>query len=182
MPCSHARMLWRLTQLRIDFQMFSSVSFSDILHSMSRSLTNNELEKSLCLLWCVWEEQNQRFHNGKHRDAAEILNWAENYVCSYRLAQQKRNTKALIPGHSNSVKHWQAPLPGSFKMNVDASLLSNNRGIGVGAVIRYFAGQVAHVCHSANEAAHSLAKYALGIESECIWWEELHLLSLLLLH
>ncbi|PON49468.1 hypothetical protein PanWU01x14_229840 [Parasponia andersonii] len=104
-----------------------------------------------CLLWCVWGQRNQLFHNGKHRDAAVILNWVENYVCSYRSAQHKRNTQALIPGHSNSVKQWQAPLPGSFKMNVDALLLSNNHGMGVGAVIRYFAGQVAHVCRSAKK-------------------------------
>uniref|UniRef100_A0A803P3A8 Reverse transcriptase zinc-binding domain-containing protein n=1 Tax=Cannabis sativa TaxID=3483 RepID=A0A803P3A8_CANSA len=165
--CKYARAVWRATNFHFDWNTAGMMHKGDYLIHLTTLHSVNKMEFIICTLWCIWTERNRVVHGQKAKSAAQLASFAKNYLSNYRSAQAKnRPQQNSTPQTSTTTPVIHTPwLPhdyGKLKMNVDATVDSNNNIMGV---------LIMHAKRTANMTAHSLARYDLGLDEACYWME-----------
>ncbi|KAM6557292.1 hypothetical protein CsatB_004311 [Cannabis sativa] len=249
--CKHAKKVWRVAGISLDFDLVSRMRFDDFLMLLSTLKSTSEMEQLLCTLWFLWNDRNNFIHGKPGLSPTQL--WAKSvaYFCNFQ--QQSTSSKSIRDSTGAAAQpHWICPPLDKLKMNVDAACDISRNKIGVGIIIRNSSGQVvaayskpltgrlkpqemeakallmginwaarcnlsvnlfesdslilvnsinsnsnaissfgdlvldiknrlsylsyvcvSHVKRDANQAAHGLAKHALELDDDCMWFEEI---------
>uniref|UniRef100_A0A803NGI9 Reverse transcriptase domain-containing protein n=1 Tax=Cannabis sativa TaxID=3483 RepID=A0A803NGI9_CANSA len=249
--CKHAKKVWRVAGISLNFDLVSRMSFADFLMLLSTLKSTSEMEQLLCTLWFLWNDRNNFIHGKPGLSPTQL--WAKSvaYFCNFQ--QQSTSSKSIRDSTGAAAQpHWISPPLDKLKMNVDAACDISRNKIGVGIIIRNSSGQVvaayskpltgrlkpqemeakalliginwaarcnlsinlfesdslilvnsinsisnaissfgdlvldiknrlsylssvcvSHVKRDANQAAHGLAKHALELDDDCMWFEEI---------
>ena len=99
------------------------------------------MELIVATCWAIWHERNLFIFENKKEDSQLSAAKAEAVVHSYKKIQLPP-LQTSLEKKSIATSNWQSPLPGYFKVNVDASVVVEQRRVGLGAVIRDARGKV----------------------------------------
>ncbi|KAL5788181.1 hypothetical protein ACOSP7_005130 [Xanthoceras sorbifolium] len=94
------------------------------------------------LIWSVWNDRNLLVHSKKVRSAEEIVSSASFLLQDFQHSMDSLAAVPLVKFVALAVSRWEAPPPGSLKLNCDAAVKVDSPCVGLGAVIRNSSGQV----------------------------------------
>ncbi|KAM6548879.1 hypothetical protein CsatB_020555 [Cannabis sativa] len=149
--CTRAEAVWNLTHFRVCFPNISNLNGHDIYSSLAAVHNNTDLEKILCLMWCIWTERNKKLHGTKPKPALITCTFTDAYIDQFHIAKvlplnastdKTRCSKSASPnsvGTSTTPQvKWLAPAASSYKINVDVE----GSVIGIGAIVLDYFGDV----------------------------------------
>ena len=114
-------------------------SFLDFVISLSSEVDVQKFESMSVVWWRIWFRRNSLLHGKGWIPAADVLDWAGDFLQSYRTAMVSISSKMVV---EKPVARWMAHPQGVFKINTDAALDFNNKTAGFGVVIRDSLGRV----------------------------------------
>ncbi|KAL5566793.1 hypothetical protein UlMin_029957 [Ulmus minor] len=82
--------------------------------------------------WEIWNLRNSWTHGKEAIIKGNELRWIPEYISSFKAY---RATMHSLPS-SPQPRHWTVPLPGQFRLDVDAAFDANSKCYGLGAAIR----------------------------------------------
>ncbi|PRQ58041.1 putative ribonuclease H-like domain-containing protein [Rosa chinensis] len=116
------------------------VNFIQFIQVAMERLSVNELMFLIVMLWVNWKERNEVLHGGAIRQSEIIFNEAFNFwsdlIASQTRADCRSEGSVLLNQRIERHIGWQVPPDHSLKLNCDASVIQNGKGVGVGAVLR----------------------------------------------
>ncbi|XP_030508658.2 uncharacterized protein LOC115723351 [Cannabis sativa] len=121
--CTRARAIWNQTQFQVFSPKINNLNGHDIYSTLAAAYKDSDLEKILCLMWCIWTERNKELHGTKPK--------LPRIICSFPDVYLEQFYTAKLP-----------PAYGFHKLNVDATYDAKGSVIDVGAVIRDYFGDV----------------------------------------
>ena len=136
---------------------WSQLKVSDLIDSMantSKSLvewffklikTQNKevIGKISVVLWAIWIQRNNWYWNGSHESTARTVYLALEFLFDWISIQESAKTVSqVIP--SPVQQHWQRPLPGFVKCNIDAAVFREEGKSSWGIVVRDSQGLFLH--------------------------------------
>uniref|UniRef100_A0A803NZB5 RNase H type-1 domain-containing protein n=1 Tax=Cannabis sativa TaxID=3483 RepID=A0A803NZB5_CANSA len=199
--CRYARAVWRNSSLSFDWRLAATMQKGDYIFHLSSILSKAEMEQLFCTLWTIWNERNRVVHGQKARPASvdssrgvigvgAILRDSNGVVVaalSKKLIGNFRSHEMEATALFHSL-NWaiQQQLPLSI-VESDALMVVNalrapfnsnssfsDLIIDISCLLSFLSSvTISHVKRSANIAAHDLAKFALGVDEACSWFEEI---------
>uniref|UniRef100_A0A803Q1F8 Reverse transcriptase domain-containing protein n=1 Tax=Cannabis sativa TaxID=3483 RepID=A0A803Q1F8_CANSA len=104
----------------------------DFLMTMKDKLTKDEFLFFIGLTWLIWYRRNKCIFQNKDVADNIWIPWAiemlELHLATDRISPNQKQLKAPA--------NWSPPLPGSFLINSDVSLIDGQPGCGLGVIIR----------------------------------------------
>ncbi|XP_048489794.1 uncharacterized protein LOC125491744 [Beta vulgaris subsp. vulgaris] len=137
--CSRWHALWRESGCEVLWGADSSTNFCDLIVGW-REIDDSLKIKGAFLAWCIWGERNNLVFNQKTTPHKILMDRAERIAKDYGMYSDNIYPRHLAAAVA-SPHQWMAPLCGSFKLNVDASLMVDG-WVGLGVVARDSNGDV----------------------------------------
>ncbi|XP_062011339.1 uncharacterized protein LOC133727936 [Rosa rugosa] len=132
MDCPHATEIW--TQAGVRWSGGNVDSIQAWVMALIPTLSKEELNKVLMLLWGIWKNRNAQVWEQKGKHASDTLlltlGWYEEYKKYHVVSRRQRPPPS----------HWIVPAPGQYKMNCDGAYQASSRRGGGGYVMRDSAG------------------------------------------
>uniref|UniRef100_A0A5B7BVL5 RNase H type-1 domain-containing protein n=1 Tax=Davidia involucrata TaxID=16924 RepID=A0A5B7BVL5_DAVIN len=117
------------------------VNFRQCFELLSCSMGIDDFELWCVVLWMVWGQRNNVFHDGKGKVAEGVIMAAKNFLGEFREAQFKMSVVFPVWVRVGAAS-WSPPHEGVFKVNVDGSWVPGDTVGGMGGVIRNHKGEV----------------------------------------
>uniref|UniRef100_A0A803P1A9 Uncharacterized protein n=1 Tax=Cannabis sativa TaxID=3483 RepID=A0A803P1A9_CANSA len=125
----------------------------DIFSYLATVNKDADLERIICIMWCIWSERNKEIHGSKPKIAEVICSYSYSYLAQYRKATAVAipsqttaaincNNQSTSSSFKQTISKWKPPGKDMYKLNIDATIDSNGAIIGVGALIRTDEGVV----------------------------------------
>lgn len=103
-----------------------------LFEGMWESLPISHVEKVITVCWAIWNNRNKTVFESHGSTSGTVVRMALLYLQAWKVAQ----TNGLaLPQHPNNghVSHfWQLPPQGCTKINVDATIDSQQGYVGIG--------------------------------------------------
>lgn len=96
------------------------------------------LVKIASVVWGVWWARNKRVWEGKVVTPKIAMDWSYKQIFEWREARRKKDQISL-QRQEDRVQHssrWVAPVAGTLKLNIDASVFEGAESFSIGLVIR----------------------------------------------
>uniref|UniRef100_A0A803NSH2 RNase H type-1 domain-containing protein n=1 Tax=Cannabis sativa TaxID=3483 RepID=A0A803NSH2_CANSA len=114
-------------------------------------------------MWVIWTDRNKIIHGDRNKDAAALALYTTTYMNNYLKANNNSTTTATLfsptvtnTSHTAATSAnaaamkarptegvpWKPPLLNKLKLNVDATINTADKILGIGAIIRIHDGQV----------------------------------------
>ncbi|XP_024175552.1 uncharacterized protein LOC112181445 [Rosa chinensis] len=135
--CPMASTIISAPPFNLPIDLHKTMNFKDWMLDRALTLSNETFAKLMMIIWAIWKNRNNFLWKGTQQTAQDIL------LSSFAWLEEFQ--KALTPAVTRRQQHchfWQPAPTGAFKMNMDASYLSNQTKGGIGGVLRTETGQV----------------------------------------
>ncbi|KAK6124264.1 hypothetical protein DH2020_042016 [Rehmannia glutinosa] len=133
--CSDSRSVWFASSLHDFMRSVKTSSLQDLCIEACLCLNMEKLELFVGILWALWHSRNNGLFANVWPGPKEILSVASRTLFAYQSCWLGFNTQPASKIGQKSVK-WSPPNFGELKLNVDASVYTDQVMIGVGAVVR----------------------------------------------
>ncbi|KAH9791666.1 reverse transcriptase-like protein [Citrus sinensis] len=130
-----------LVSCKVSQKVWKGGDMFGFLQEMAGKRSKSDMELIVATCWAIWSERNLFIFENKKEDSQLSAAKADAVVYSYKKIQLPQ-LQTSIEKKSNATSNWQSPPPGCFKVNVDASVVVEQRRVGLGAVIRDARGKV----------------------------------------
>uniref|UniRef100_A0A803QCG6 Reverse transcriptase domain-containing protein n=1 Tax=Cannabis sativa TaxID=3483 RepID=A0A803QCG6_CANSA len=148
--CKHARKIWQDSKFLTDFNMAKTMQNGDYLQLLSSVYTKEDFELLVCIMWGIWTDRNKIFHGGQARPSSSIVAYATSFHQDYCRAKSHSGRTATSPStdplpinnHQKKQVPWSAPTLNGYKLNVDAATNTEQKLLGIGAILRDHNGMV----------------------------------------
>ncbi|KAK2662640.1 hypothetical protein Ddye_001214 [Dipteronia dyeriana] len=144
--------LWRIDTL-LKVKLFVWRACNNWIPTMVclKDLSMEDMAVLLVVMWHNWFRRNRIVHGMPNIDMCDVVVWSEAFVSDYRKANEvARQTGSQIP--KNVV--WQPPCIGIYKLNTYATIDTDGKIVGFGAVIRDSKGMVIATSSQRIEATY----------------------------
>uniref|UniRef100_A0A803PL45 RNase H type-1 domain-containing protein n=1 Tax=Cannabis sativa TaxID=3483 RepID=A0A803PL45_CANSA len=177
------------------------MSLKELILHVSKVWDDSKIEQFACI-WSIWTERNKERHDTKPKPYELLLYSTLSYLDEYKSARQSpaSSTSQQLNQNSsvNPTPRWLNPPSGRLKLNTDVAVDTNKQISEFGVILRNSSGDTIaamskpfpgcfkqevmealalmydySVNRSAHTDAHNLAKFALSVDTECSWFEEL---------
>ncbi|XP_060965559.1 uncharacterized protein LOC133034485 [Cannabis sativa] len=167
--CHRAKAVWNKLNFQVSMVNIGNLKGHDIFAHLAAMHNDSDLERIICLMWCIWSERNKETHGSRAKPADVICSFSATYLEQYHNAQasvtalnqtdnRPPNSSDPHPTAHRIVAKWQPPGAGFYKLNTDATYDHEGKIVGVGALIRDHLGSVIagfskplQGCYSAKE-------------------------------
>ncbi|KAH9696776.1 putative reverse transcriptase/RNA-dependent DNA polymerase [Citrus sinensis] len=133
--CKAAKKVWQRSPVADAVHKIDSSNLFGELTKLQRSLSNDDFELLLVLLWIIWYARNKFVFEGMKIDPGISVAKAEAIKEAYKRTQFPE----MLVG-KNSLRQeqnkWAPPPPRWVKINVDAAIDAKSKCSGLGAVIK----------------------------------------------
>ena len=168
--CPNIQEIWRLGGYLDLIPRMASDIREIMLFMMDKDLTNL-LEFFWIVAWYVWWHQNKYIHGDTMESEHDVF-------CQIKRLHDE--TKQLLPPPRVPVEStqvlWQGPEAGIVKINTDGATFDQDRGTGIGVVIRDSGGQFLAGLSRRNRGDFSAEVIeALAIQEGCLLAKEMGL-------
>ncbi|XP_010678553.1 uncharacterized protein LOC104894086 [Beta vulgaris subsp. vulgaris] len=169
--CGEARMIWRLSTLRLEIPGDERRDFSQWCEHLAQAVGEDSWwDIFWSLLWGIWLRRNAWIFESKRVEIREVIDRA--LKCTNEFKEVNVCSGEGMGGESKGGKKWQRPREGTYKLNFDAAVFEEGR-IGFGGVIRDAMGTIVLACcgtlvgkYSADVAEALAARKVLTIAGE----------------
>lgn len=142
--CGEARMIWRLSPLRLDIPGAESRNFFQWCEHLVQLVREDSWwDLFWSLLWGIWLKRNAWIFDRKRVELREVSERA--LRCTLEFKEVNEGDSASEGEMTKGGKKWQRPREGSYKLNVDAAVFEKGR-VGYGGVVRDCLGEVVLTC------------------------------------
>nr|POF10147.1 hypothetical protein CFP56_77128 [Quercus suber] len=120
--CHIAREAWNETSLKLDSPSQSPKEFIDVVWLLMETLGEKNWEEFAIMAWLLWNNRNYVRHGGSCKSGMSIAWEARKYETEVRdsLPIQGKATPT-----TSWTKSWVPPLPGKYKVNIDAAVFKD---------------------------------------------------------
>lgn len=131
--CPYAQVAWKNHRLSPFKYLHKATSW---LHFFQLFVADHKgsctvLSQVIICLWGLWGARNARIFSGTQTPSVDILCRSLDFLSHFQAAMKGDSKPDRIVGLPH---HWQAPSPGSLKLNIDVSYSIS--GVGYGFVLR----------------------------------------------
>ncbi|KAF4362890.1 hypothetical protein G4B88_014227 [Cannabis sativa] len=91
--CTRAKAVWKISKCQVLMPNIGNLKGYDIFSYLATVNKDADLERIICIMWCIWSERNKEIHGSKPKVAEVICSYSDSYLAQYRKA-----TAAAIPG------------------------------------------------------------------------------------
>ena len=95
------------------------------------------------VLWAIWIQRNNRYWNNSHESAAKTVYLALEFLFDWISIQDSTKTSNQVI-HFPVQQHWQQPLTGFVKCNIDTAVFQEEGKSSWGIVVRDSQGLFLH--------------------------------------
>ena len=136
MECEFATQCW--SYLRCNLDLSNADDACAWLLDFLSSGSEEEITNIATGLWGIWHARNMRVWVNKILSPALAVDWSRRQVTEWREARRKHQTpqQSIAEDTRLPVKKWIAPGPGEFKLNVDASVRTEDHFFSIRMAIR----------------------------------------------
>lgn len=136
--CEFTRLFWAGSLIPFSVMNIDCSSIAVWVEQVRGVIGKEEFEYFVTALWCIWYSRNKLLHEMELVDAQEAALFVQEYLQRF---QEARNLFAA-PSFSVMQQTWSPPPAGYVKLNFDASLKTQQQGVGIGVVARDEKGAV----------------------------------------
>lgn len=139
--CSFASQCWLYAGLSLDMQQINSAS--EWLLEKINGGTCSEVCKIAKVLWGIWHWRNKKVWDDKTVSPVVAMDWSSRMINEWTdaMKNKKKSSSQSSTCGLAKVQRWKPPEVGNMKVNVDASLSSENATFSVGMVLRDHTGK-----------------------------------------
>ncbi|KAL0016440.1 hypothetical protein SO802_003509 [Lithocarpus litseifolius] len=137
--CHIAREAWNEKSLKLDCPSRSPREFIEVVWWLMETPGEKNWEEFAIMAWLLWNNRNYVRHGGSCKSGKSIAWEASKYETEVRDSLPIQGKAAPT---TSRTKHWVPPLPGKYKVNIDAAVFKEQGCCGVGVVIRNDKGQL----------------------------------------
>uniref|UniRef100_A0A803NGM8 Uncharacterized protein n=1 Tax=Cannabis sativa TaxID=3483 RepID=A0A803NGM8_CANSA len=94
-----AKAVWNKVQFQMFIPNISNLNGYDIFSHIAATNNDVDLEKIVCLIWCIWHERNKELHGTKLKPADIICIFSASHLDQYHKA-----TLSTVIQNSNTSK------------------------------------------------------------------------------
>ncbi|XP_060964608.1 uncharacterized protein LOC133033633 [Cannabis sativa] len=145
--------VWKISKCQVLMPNIGNLKGYDIFSYLATVNKDADLERIICIMWCIWSERNKEIHGSKPKIAEVICSYLDSYLAQYRKATAATipsqttaaincNNQSTSSSFKQTISKWQPPGKDMYKLNIDAAIDSNGAIIGVGTLIRTDEGVV----------------------------------------
>ena len=157
----------------IDSIANTSESLVEWFFKLIKTQNNEVIGKISVVLWAIWIQHNNRYWNGSHESAVRTVYLALEFLFDWISIQESAKTVSqVIPFPVQ--QHWQRPLPGFVKCNIDAAVFLEEGKSSWGIVVRDSQGLFLHAASRVvNDLFHVRELETLGLREALSWIKQL---------
>ena len=157
----------------IDSMANTSESLVEWFFKLINTQNKEVIGKISAVLWAIWIQCNNRHWNGSHESAARTVYLALEFLFDWISIQESAKTVSqVIPFPVQ--QHWQRPLPGFVKCNIDAAVFREEDKSSWGIVVRDLQGLFLHaVSRVVNDLFQVRELETLGLWEALSWIKQL---------
>lgn len=168
--CNFAKACW--LKVGLSYNMWAVESAPEWLLDKLSTETSENLIKIVTVLWGIWWARNKCIWENKIITPEIAVAWSSRQLSDWREANKKRALKNIqVPKPAaDQVNKWVRPSPGTYKINVDASVFTSDNHFSIGMVLRDQQGHFVRgkVCRFAG-CVSVLEAELVGILEASIW-------------
>ncbi|KAK9994125.1 hypothetical protein SO802_023828 [Lithocarpus litseifolius] len=123
----------------LDCPSRSPKEFIEVVWLLMETPGEKNWEEFAIMAWLLWNNRNCVRHGGSCKSGKSIAWEASKYEAEVRDSLPIQSKAAPT---TSRTKHWIPPLPGKYKVNIDAVVFKEQGCCGVGVVIRNDKGQL----------------------------------------
>ena len=139
--CPRAREVWSYSKIVVPVDQDRCLLFHDLLWSMLAEERQDVemVAKVVCIVWARWHNWNKVRHGGQCRNGKDMVRWAPQYMEEYKVATKSLSYKVEVVEVGGT---WNSPPVNIFKINVDGTVFTDQKAVGVGVIIRDNKGRI----------------------------------------
>lgn len=136
LDCSYAKQC--LNHMELDFNTFSVKSCAEWLLNELAMGDKDHLRRLTTALWGVWSARNLLVWENKYMTPEMAMQQNSRQVAQWREMQKGKAWQPVGGTHLQEPKEvrWLAPIAGTRKINVDASVFAGRSSFSVGMIMR----------------------------------------------
>ena len=135
--CGMAEAVWKEAKFSVKGGCLPFRDFIDVVWKVWENQKEGELERLVCLAWCIWKNRNAVKFGGKGKEARSIVSEANALVEEFGLLPE-----VLIHSASPRTGTWTPPRDDWYKINVDGAVFKESSSCGIRIVIRNERGEL----------------------------------------
>ena len=135
--CCMAEAVWKEAKMTLQRGCHSHRDFIDTVWKFWENRKEGELERLVCIAWCIWKNRNAVKFEGRCKESRSIVTEANALVEEFcRHFEVLKQTAPLRTGR------WTPPREEWYKVNMDGALFKESSNCGIGIVIRNERGEL----------------------------------------
>lgn len=139
--CAFAKAFWQ--HMGVQYDMSTVDNAPEWLLNQLHTETSENLIRIATVVWGVWWARNQRVWETKTVTPAVAMQWSARQVNDWKAAHNKAKQNQIHHLQQERLQYatrWEAPVTGSLKINVDASVFEHSEEFSVGMIVRNHQG------------------------------------------
>ena len=157
----------------IDSMANTSESLVEWFFQLIKTQNKEVIGKISVVLWAIWIQRNNQYWNGSHESTARTVYLALEFLFDWISIQESAKTVSqVIPFPVQ--QHWQRPLPGFVKCNIDAAIFREEGKSSWGIVVCDSQGLF---LHAATRVVHGVFHVreleTMGLREALSWIKQL---------
>ena len=151
----------------------TSESLVEWLFKLIKTQNKEAIGKISVVLWAIWIQRNNRYWNGSHELAARTVYLALEFLFDWISIQESTKTGSQVINFLVQ-QHWQRPLTGFVKCNIDVTVFREEGKSSLGIVVRDSQGLFLHAASRVvNDLFQVRELKTLGLREALSWIKQL---------
>ena len=158
----------------IDSMAKTSESFVEWFFQLIKTQNKEVIGKISDVLWAIWIQRNNQYWNGSHESTARTVYLALEFLFDWISIKESVKPVSQVISPPVVQQHWQRPLLGFVKCNIDATVFREEARSSWGIVVRDSQGLF---LHAASRVVHGLFHVreleTMGLREALSWIKQL---------